>query len=80
MIELVREIAATYVGMYLEGDPYGGLGVGSSQEQLERARASASRLQPAAAQALLASFRTEMAAAVESAVHAVLTSLDEPRP
>lgn len=36
-----------------------------------------SQLQPAAAQALLASFRTEMASAVEAAVQSVLAAPDE---
>ena len=48
----------------------------SPQQQLERIRAVVTRLQPAAAQALLAAFRTEMAAAVEGAVETVLSRLE----
>ena len=40
-------------------------------------RDTVGRLQPAAAQALLAAFRTEMAAAVEEAVETVLSRLAE---
>jgi hypothetical protein len=46
----------------------------SGSDQLTR---TVARLQPAAAQALLASFRTEMAAAVEQRVQAELATLLE---
>lgn len=77
VIELVREIAQTYVGMYMASEGRGLLESGAPEEQLELARATMSRLQPAAAQALLASFRTEMASAVETAVQSVLDAPDE---
>lgn len=77
VIELVREIAQTYVGMYLASGGRDLLESGAPDEQLELARATMSRLQPAAAQALLASFRTEMASAVEAAVQSVLAAADE---
>jgi hypothetical protein len=48
-----------------------------SSEQLETVRDTVARLQPAAAQAVLAAFRTEMAAAVEKALEKVLSQLDE---
>ena len=44
------------------------LDAGAPPEQLERVQATVARLQPAAAQALLAAFRTEMAAAVEETI------------
>ncbi|MGY1651905.1 MerR family transcriptional regulator [Geodermatophilus sp. SYSU D01119] len=75
VIELVREIAGTYVGMFLETGWRTLLESGSPPEQLDRVRDMMSRLQPAAAQALLASFRTEMAAAVSAAVEAELRAL-----
>ena len=43
----------------------------------ERVQDTVARLQPAAAQALLAAFRTEMAAAVEEAIESVLSRLAE---
>jgi hypothetical protein len=49
---------------------------GAPPDQLERVRTTVARLQPAAAQALLAAFRTEMAAAVEGAVETVLSRLE----
>lgn len=77
VIELVREIADTYVGMFRETGWRAVLEAGAPGEQLELARATVSRLQPAAAQALLASFRTEMAAAVERGLQAELEALEE---
>ncbi|MGY1713301.1 MerR family transcriptional regulator [Geodermatophilus nigrescens] len=75
VIELVREIAATYVGMFLETGWRSLVESASPPEQLDRVGDVMSRLQPAAAQALLASFRTEMAAAVSAAVEAELRAL-----
>jgi DNA-binding transcriptional MerR regulator len=68
VIELVREIATTYVQMYVETGWRAFADAGAPREQLDEVRTTVARLQPAAAQALLASFRTEMAAAVEAAV------------
>ena len=75
--EHVREIAQIYVRMFLGSGLRAFLEAGEPPEQLERARDTVARLQPAAAQALLAAFRTEMAAAVEEAVGAVLSQLPE---
>ena len=72
-----REIAETYVQMFLRSDWRALVGAGEQPEQLDRVRATVARLQPAAAQALLAAFRTEMAAAVEGAVETVLSRLEE---
>ena len=75
VIELVREIAATYVAMFARTGWRTMTQSGSPGEQLDRVRDAMSRLQPAAAQALLAGFRTEMAAAVGAAVEAELRAL-----
>ena len=72
----VQQIAEIYVQMFLRSDWRALLGSGGPPEQLERVRATVARLQPAAAQALLAAFRTEMAAAVEGAVETVLSRLE----
>jgi hypothetical protein len=74
--EHAREIAETYVRMFLSSDWRALLGGGEPHGQLERVRTTAARLQPAAAQALLAAFRTEMAAAVERAVETVVSRLE----
>jgi hypothetical protein len=50
---------------------------GAPPEQLQRVQDTVARLQPAAAQALLAAFRTEMAAAVEESIESVLSRLAE---
>jgi DNA-binding transcriptional MerR regulator len=68
VIGLVREIARTYVQMYVDTGWRAFAEAGAPREQLDQVRTTVARLQPAAAQALLASFRTEMAAAVEAAV------------
>ena len=52
---------------------------GRAPEQLDRVRDTVARLQPAAAQAVLAAFRTEMAAAVEETLESVLSRLAEER-
>jgi DNA-binding transcriptional MerR regulator len=77
--ELVREIAQTYVRMFVESGWQALVDAGGPPEQLARAQDMAQRLQPAAAQALLAAFRTEMAAAVEDAVETVLRRLADDR-
>jgi DNA-binding transcriptional MerR regulator len=74
---LVREIAQTYVRMFLDSGEQAFLEVGAPPEQLQRVQETVSRLQPAAAQALLAAFRTQMAAAVEEAIASVLSRLAE---
>lgn len=77
VIELVREIATTYVDMYVETGWRAFAEAGAPREQLDEVRATVSRLQPAAAQALLASFRTEMAAAVAAAVEKGLSGVEQ---
>jgi DNA-binding transcriptional MerR regulator len=75
VIELVREIGETYVEMFLETAWRSFVEAGSPPERLEELTRTVARLQPAAAQALLASFRTEMAAAVERRVQVELEGL-----
>jgi hypothetical protein len=75
--EHAREIAQIYVQMFLRSGLRAFLEAGEPPERLERARDTVARLQPAAAQALLAAFRSEMAAAVESAMETVLSRLAE---
>jgi DNA-binding transcriptional MerR regulator len=74
---LVREIARTYVQMFLDSGQQAFVDAGAPPEQLQRVKDTVARLQPAAAQALLAAFRTEMAAAVEQTIEAVLSRLVE---
>lgn len=76
VIELVRQIADTYVDMFRATAWRSLVADGDPAARLEQVRDTVSRLQPAAAQALLASFRTEMAAAVERGVEAELRSGD----
>ncbi|MGY1805584.1 MerR family transcriptional regulator [Blastococcus sp. SYSU D00922] len=75
----VREIAQTYVGMFVRTGWQAFLDAGSPPEQLDALRDTVARLQPAAAQAVLAAFRTEMAAAVEQALEAELSRLQGDR-
>ncbi|MGY1814425.1 MerR family transcriptional regulator [Blastococcus sp. SYSU D00820] len=70
--EHVRAIADIYVSMFLESGWERFLEAGAPPEQLDRIRELVARLQPAAAQAVLASFRTEMAARVQAALEAGL--------
>jgi DNA-binding transcriptional MerR regulator len=75
VIELVREIADTYVQMYRDTGWRAFVEEGAPPERLDEVRSTVERLQPAAAQALLASFRTEMAAAVERGVQVEVQQL-----
>lgn len=75
--ELVRKIADVYVEMYLATVWREYLEAGAPSDQLDKIRTTVARLQPAAAQALLASFRTEMGAAVQAAVEEQLSRLRE---
>ena len=77
VIQRVRQIADTYVSMFRETAWRTMLADDDPASRLEQVRDTVSRLQPAAAQALLASFRTEMAAAVERAVEAELGGSDQ---
>lgn len=74
---LVREIARTYVQMFLDSGQQAFVDAGAPPEQLQRVQDTVARLQPAAAQALLAAFRTEMAAEVERTLEDVLSRLAE---
>jgi DNA-binding transcriptional MerR regulator len=73
--ELVRTIAQTYVAMYVDTGWRAFVDAGAPAEQLDHVRATVARLQPVAAQAMLASFRTEMAAAVQAAVETEISRL-----
>ena len=75
--EHVREIARTYVQMFVDTRWQAWVDAGAPPEQIEEIRATVARLQPVAAQALLAAFRTEMAGTVQDAVEAALSRLGE---
>ncbi len=73
----VQDIARTYVQMFVETRWQAWVDGGSAPEQLEEIQATVARLQPVAAQAVLAAFRTEMADAVQQAVETALSRLAE---
>ncbi len=75
--EHVRAIAQTYVQMFVRTGWQAFVDAGAPPEQVERVRDTVTRLQPAAAQAVLAAFRTEMAAAVGAALETVLSQLED---
>jgi len=75
--QLVAEIAQTYLGLYVKNGWQAFVEAGAPRDQIEQMRATVSRLQPAAAQALLASFRTQMAAAVQAALESELSQLTD---
>jgi DNA-binding transcriptional MerR regulator len=74
--ELVREIAQTYVGMFVDTVWRQFVDDGAPPGELDRLRSLVTGLQPAAAQALLASFRTEMATAAQEALETALGRLE----
>jgi DNA-binding transcriptional MerR regulator len=76
VVEHVRDIARTYVQMFVENA--GETLVGDVS--VEDVGGAVARLQSAAAQALLASFRTEMAQAVQDAVREQLADVDAAEP
>jgi DNA-binding transcriptional MerR regulator len=76
----VREIARTYVQMFVDTTWRSFVEAGAPPQELARVQAMVTRLQPVAAQALLAAFRTEMAVAVEAAVETELSRLEEGSP
>lgn len=78
VIAHVREVARTYVAMFL-GTGAEALVGGAAADRLDEVGGVVARLQAAAAQALLASFRTEMAAAVQDAVRRRLGAADRDR-
>ncbi|MGY1724288.1 MerR family transcriptional regulator [Blastococcus sp. SYSU DS0533] len=73
--EHVRAISRTYVEMFVDTVWRGFVEAGAPSEQLDAILATVTRLQPVAAQAVLAAFRTEMAAEVATAVEAALGEL-----
>lgn len=73
----VAAIARTYVQMFVDTRWQAWVDAGAPPEQIEEIRATVARLQPVAAQALLAAFRTEMAGAVRDAVEEALSRLGE---
>lgn len=73
----VRDIARTYVQMFVDTRWQAWVDAGAPREQIDEIRATVARLQPVAAQALLAAFRTEMAGAVQEAVEAAFSLLAE---
>ena len=73
----VREIAQTYVQMFMATGLRAFVDAGAPPDQLDRVRDTVARLQPAAAQAVLAAFRTEMAAVVAETLESVLSRLGE---
>jgi DNA-binding transcriptional MerR regulator len=75
--EHVREIAQTYVQMFMQTGLRALVDAGAPPDQLDRVRDTVARLQPAAAQAVLAAFRTEMAAVVGKTLETVLSRLGE---
>ncbi|NEK87908.1 MerR family transcriptional regulator [Blastococcus saxobsidens] len=75
--EHVRAIAATYVQMFVDTGWRDFVEAGAPRERLEDILATVTRLQPVAAQAMLAAFRTEMAGEVEAAVETALSQLEE---
>lgn len=74
--EHVRQIARTYVQMFLDTGWRSFVDAGAPRDQLDSMYDTVARLQPAAAQAVLAAFRTEMAAAVEGALEEVLSRFE----
>lgn len=76
VVEHVRAVADIYVSMFLETGWRTLLDGVQPGEELDRVRALVDRLQPAAAQALLASFRTEMATRVQGALTEVLEGIE----
>jgi DNA-binding transcriptional MerR regulator len=74
--EHVRGIAQTYVQMFVDTGWRAFVDAGAPPDRLATVRDTVSRLQPAAAQAVLAAFRTEMAAAVEAALEKALSQLE----
>ena len=72
VVELVEQAAATYVAMFRETVWADFVAEGSPEDGWPRIQAVVEGLQPVAAQALLASFRSAMAAAVAQEVETVL--------
>lgn len=75
--EHVRAIARTYVQMFVDTGWREFIEAGAPRDRRDEILATVTRLQPVAAQAVLAAFRTEMAAEVASAVEAALSQLGD---
>jgi DNA-binding transcriptional MerR regulator len=75
--EHVRQIAQTYVQMFLETGWQALVDDVAPADRLAAIRDTVAGLPPAAAQALLAAFRTEMARAVEAVVGEAVSRLEE---
>jgi DNA-binding transcriptional MerR regulator len=76
--EQVQAIARIYVRLFVDTAWRDFVGAGAPPERFDEIQTMAARLQPVAAQALLAAFRTEMAAAVQAAVQNELRRFAEP--
>ena len=75
VLELVRQIADVYVQLFRDTVWQPFAAAGAPPEDSDEMRRTVERVQPAAAQALLASFRTAMASAVARAVASELQRL-----
>ncbi|TKJ35160.1 MerR family transcriptional regulator [Blastococcus sp. CCUG 61487] len=75
--EHVRALARTYVQMFVDTRWREFVDAGAPAERRAEILATVTRLQPVAAQAVLAAFRTEMAAEVAAAVEAALSQLGD---
>ena len=73
----VAAIARTYVQMFVDTGWRTFVESGAPPEGLDEILATVTRLQPVAAQAMLAAFRTEMATEVAAAVETALSRLEE---
>lgn len=76
--EHVRAVARIYVQLFVDTAWQDLVSAGRPGEDLEAVRDMGARLQPVAAQAVLAAFRTEMAAEVQAAVERELSRLEDP--
>ena len=76
--EHVRAVARIYVQLYVDTAWRDLVRAGRPDEDLAAVRDIGARLQPVAAQAVLAAFRTEMAAEVQAAVERELSRLADP--
>ncbi|WP_051515545.1 MerR family transcriptional regulator [Candidatus Blastococcus massiliensis] len=75
--EHVRALARTYVQMFVDTGWRSFVEAGAPRERRDEILATVTRLQPVAAQAVLAAFRTEMAREVAAAVEAALSQLGD---
>ena len=78
VVELVEQAAAIYVGMFRDTVWQAFVEQGAPEERWAAIQSIVEGLQPVAAQALLASFRTAMATAVAAEVEATLPGVRKP--